>query len=731
MKIWKMSHGGGTESFRENWNEHNLLCIHKNTAPKGRTSISQAKSFDQYCNEGDIVFICFGNTVRKLVRIVSKGLVDNAKDWLCREYELIKETVQQQPYKSVGGKWWEPSDNSTFIEVPSSEYLMFEERVLRPYFDLSLEQLEVDASNSRESFYKKYLINRVKNQSTIERYAKCLNGDISVFKDFRESNNLLANLFVTSDINYLEEIYNSLISRKKGRYAQFNSDSENGLFSASLGKYIECLRSPVADEVNENEGSYGNDTIGPILNQILYGPPGTGKTYNTVDESLKILGTSEVEGWQDKKPNSIQQLKDAFPGRIEFVTFHQSFSYEDFVEGLQAKSENGKISYQIEDGVFKRLCSQASDSGDENVIELDDSIRSLVSELEEGGEVRLKTKSQYKSFSLTYHGGQALYALPDSAVNGNKNPVSFTSLKTLYANPNTLNGECGVHFKSYALPVLEYLKTNHNLSDYSKSYGVKKNFVLIIDEINRGNISRIFGELITLIEPTKRAAQDEEISVTLPYSKEPFSVPDNLYIIGTMNTSDRSLAMMDTALRRRFDFIEIMPNPWLLTESKKKPEGEDELCFESLDDDIKVQGINLRLLLTVINQRIEALYDREHTLGHAFFMGLNAESNINDLRSVFKNKVLPLLEEYFYDDWQKIRLVLGASANYFYKKVALDKSLFESDDELGHLPEFRYDKLELPIEPKYYQAIYDKAALDKAALSTAENNQDETEDSAG
>ena len=168
--------------------------------------------------------------------------------------------------------------------------------------------------------------------------------------------------------------------------------------------------------------------------------------------------------------------------------------------------------------------------------------------------------------------------------------------------------------------------------------------VLIIDEINRGNISSIFGELITLIEPSKRSDAEEALSVTLPYSKESFQVPSNLYLIGTMNTADRSLALMDTALRRRFDFVEMMPETKLLHR-------------------IQVNGINVSKMLSKINKRIEVLYDREHTVGHAFFMPLEAERDDEKrfelLQRIFSNSILPLLEEYFFEDWAKIRLVLG------------------------------------------------------------------------
>jgi 5-methylcytosine-specific restriction endonuclease McrBC GTP-binding regulatory subunit McrB len=191
----------------------------------------------------------------------------------------------------------------------------------------------------------------------------------------------------------------------------------------------------------------------------------------------------------------------------------------------------------------------------------------------------------------------------------------------------------------------------HKMSDFKKDKG--KPYVLIIDEINRGNTSRIFGELITLIESTKRAGSvDEAMDAILPYSQETFTVPDNLYIIGTMNTADRSLALIDTALRRRFDFIEKMPDVKLIQHNDKA---------------LKIGDIDIQKMLQTINDRIEVLYDREHTIGHAFFMKLTGNSDITDLASVFRRNILPLLEEYFFEDWNKISQVLGKSDIYTVK----------------------------------------------------------------
>ncbi len=170
-----------------------------------------------------------------------------------------------------------------------------------------------------------------------------------------------------------------------------------------------------------------------------------------------------------------------------------------------------------------------------------------------------------------------------------------------------------------------------------------QNYAIFIDEINRGNISQIFGELITLIEDDKREGEDNELSATLPYSKTKLSVPSNLYIIGTMNTADRSVESLDTALRRRFSFIEMPPKPEIIKTSGKFNDG-------------IVSGINMVKLLELINSRIERLLDKDHMIGHSYFM---AVINLNDLKNVIQNKILPLLQEYFYGDFGKIGLVVG------------------------------------------------------------------------
>ena len=209
-------------------------------------------------------------------------------------------------------------------------------------------------------------------------------------------------------------------------------------------------------------------------------------------------------------------------------------------------------------------------------------------------------------------------------------------------------------------------------------------YVLIIDEINRGNIAKIFGELITLIERSKRLGQDDEAKVTLPYSKESFGVPKNLYIISTMNTADRSIALLDTALRRRFKFIEMMPKPY------------HDLISTNIN------GVNCRELLTAMNERIHFLLDREHQIGHTYFFDVN---DMESLSEAFKTKIIPLLQEYFYDNWEKIDLVLNRNR---FIRVPPWRDLFkESDliDEQRKIYELSDDRWE---NPESYRAIYER-----------------------
>lgn len=423
------------------------------------------------------------------------------------------------------------------------------------------------------------------------------------------------------------------------------------------------------------------------LNQILYGPPGTGKTYNTIDRAVEILDNefyivinSDKTLSNEEKRNRLREKFKEYRdnSQIEMITFHQSYSYEDFVEGIRAEvDESENISYKIANGIFKEISRRAlknlknSENINDKKKDFEDVFKEVIlNELDEEKGLEIKTKKSY--FTITEITEKSIHF--DKSVGKSKHSLSIATLKKMYEaeENNLINGGLASYYNS----ILEKLLDSSN---YSEKKEELKNFVLIIDEINRGNISKIFGELITLIEDSKRIGNDEEIKITLPYSKESFGVPNNLYIIGTMNTADRSIALLDTALRRRFEFIEMMPQLDCLSE-KKIEDGPE---------------INLSNFLKVINDRIEYLYDRDHTIGHAYFINIKT---LEDLNNVMRNKVIPLLQEYFYDDWEKIQFVLGDHENqigksgdrFIISENVISKSIFGFNLDDMELNEFNY-----------------------------------------
>lgn len=346
-------------------------------------------------------------------------------------------------------------------------------------------------------------------------------------------------------------------------------------------------------------------------NQILFGPAGTGKTYNTINYALSILDGRDPEKQQTQDDrNKFKKYMDE--RRIQFVTFHQSYGYEEFVEGIRVETiqedpENNSskkiLNYDVKAGIFKNICDDARNNKDSN-------------------------------------------------------------------------------------------------------------YVLIIDEINRGNISKIFGELITLIEDSKREGNNEALPVTLPYSGKSFSVPGNLYIIGTMNSSDRSLTSLDLALRRRFEFIEMLPDPTVLK-------------------DITINYISVQILLETINKRIKALLDQDHCIGHANFTHLTSNSTVQDLMTVFEKKIIPLLQEYFFNDWEKINLVLGGNSMIIKDEIEKDLFLGMVDENQIQRLNSRSWKINTDLFDKDARQSYKAEALrkiiGKSKNITAEQNTEDQE----
>lgn len=398
----------------------------------------------------------------------------------------------------------------------------------------------------------------------------------------------------------------------------------------------------------------------PSLNQIFFGPPGTGKTYATIEATLEILDPAYLTAHKDQRSELKQRFDElADSGDVRFVTFHQSFSYEDFVEGLRAESgDDGQLRYSVVPGVFKSLCSPQSPN--QSPFKVGDRYGTGYKVVRATADVVEIEKPQGKHLpiGMSLLNGLADYVKAgtfsvDDLRNGDWDKKASGS--TL--EPYLVNGYKNLIPSLVAQIVGATDRDPSQLLFDTKSVRENTPKVLIIDEINRGNISRIFGELITLIEPSKRAGSPEALEVTLPYSKERFSVPANVHLIGTMNTADRSLASLDIALRRRFTFVEVPPSPDLL-------------------DEVEVEGVAIDELLDVMNQRIATLLDRDHCLGHAYFMPLKSDPSLERLGEIFREQILPLLQEYFFEDWQRIHWVLNdqrkALENRFLKQPSQD-----------------------------------------------------------
>ena len=388
------------------------------------------------------------------------------------------------------------------------------------------------------------------------------------------------------------------------------SKPEEKKFKEKREPSIEAGYIPPRPEENAKLDKFLKEKIDSLINTnkqvILYGPPGTGKTWTAkayVEEVLKEQGK----------------------GGSEFVTFHPSYSYEEFVEGLKpisAETAENNLRFIVDDGIFKRIAiraiCEALKSAENKVA---NEVLELLNKIENGDFKEYRRYIEKKIELWNYI-----------------RKLDKTELRNLFKNA--------------------------------------PKFYLIIDEVNRGDISRIFGELITLLEADKRLGEKNQIIVTLPYSKEPFAVPPNLYIIGTMNTADRSIALIDVALRRRFGFIELMPNYKVL---------EEKLLNENVSDDVKeIRELSIKVLRS-INDKIKKIYDRDHQIGHSYFLKLEKCKTryeaIKTLKYIWFYEIIPLLQEYFYDSPKKLKDILKDF-------VIVDESTYE----LKQMEEFNDDQ---------------------------------------
>ena len=499
------------------------------------------KIFFNFINEGfnfPLNTILYGNSeIAKNYVIYSVGIIERNK---IISKEKSKENIDIDTYKEITSF----NDYKNILE----KFETYKENG-------QIEFISSNAQNTSDNF--KNICEKAKNDKDNNNYILIIEDinkmdkldifggeDDSKLKERnynKEYSEIPKNLYILGIINTLSD-YKAFLNLEICNHFNFEKMYSKDQIIEKIGK--------IDEEIIEN-----GDNFKFPLNTILYGPPGTGKTYNSIFYSVGIIkkDKSIIDMIKDKTKNignivkeeifnNFNYLKEQV--QIEFVTFHQSYSYEDFVEGIRPTLDNKNISKNIE------------------------------------------------------------------SIEENKKDLKYTLYSGIFKN------------------ICERAESN-----------LDKNYVLIIDEINRGNISKIFGELITLLEPSKRLGETEELKIRLPYSGEEFGVPKNLYILGTMNTADRSIALLDIALRRRFNFIE-MPPKYNLLKTINCKEGE----------------INLQDLLKAINTRIEFLLDKDHLIGHSYFINIKT---FEDLKEVFKNSIMPLLQEYFYDDFEKIKFVLN------------------------------------------------------------------------
>lgn len=524
--------------------------------------------------------------------------------------------------------------------------------------------------------------------------------------------------------------------------------------------WVTCQKRLTQDELDAHSLEPTGETSVQTTNLILFGPPGTGKTFATAEEALRLCG-EVVPNDRDELMATYRRLVEA--GRIEFVTFHQSYAYEEFVEGLrpvQQEEHSAGFHLEAEPGVLRRVARRAETStgsggpaftiGDRQVFKMsigeaanpDDA--HLFEEAIEGGYTLLGwedidwSDEQFADRdaiikAVKAHGvmkggepnamsgrvqmpfifrngvkrgdiivvskgnslfraigevtGDYQFAPREGGDYGHRRPVRWlwvdrtgVPVSEIYSRNFTMKSIYLLARADLNVPALE----RYIASQQTAGTGAPQSFVLIIDEINRANVSKVMGELITLLEPDKRIGATNELRVRLPYSRDVFGLPANLHIIGTMNTADRSIALLDTALRRRFKFKEIPPQPELLEEAEE------------------ATGLPLVDFLSAINDRIEYVLDREHRIGHAYFINCRTRE---DADAAMRDGIIPLLQEYFFEDLSRVAVVLGEpKGGGFLTCRELKDPLGDGDARLSWevLSEFAsdaYDRCIKPVSP--------------------------------
>ena len=560
--------------------------------------------------------------------------------------------------------------------------------------------------------------NKKMKKSSTESYQSYLRN----FIGFLEDNKIYSfHDYYNTDTRYLEEKF----IKTRGTKETF------GKYISAVNEYIK-FKSSKGDMMPIENNKQQKDKVNFPLNQILYGPPGTGKTYK-----LSNMMGYFTQNLKVKSNNDIDALCEIL--KIEDYTWYQvaaAILYDAAQSNINGgwlklkytKNDNDIVSHDL----FKMRALRANSKDPKQTVSRDlqahagidceyvktKKTEPFIFEKNEKSEWRVVDKETLENEcpeAIELYEKYKKIKDKKIDINYTKQNFKFTTFHQSYGYEEFVEGitpilhdgenegkeigykiSKGIFYQccEEALRLAGYDGKLNDFCSLTKSERKEKlnnapQYAIFIDEINRGNISKIFGELITLIEPSKRLGADDEIIVELPYSKKKFGVPSNLYIIGTMNTADRGIALMDTALRRRFEFVEMMPE------------------YNNLKE---VAGIDIGQMLKTINERIEYLYDRDHAIGHAYFINV---SDMETLANVFKNKILPLLQEYFYDDWEKIRLVLGDNQKnedlqfVKVKKNMVAKELFGSKiDDIDDKVLYEINNQETFNNPQSYIKIY-------------------------
>lgn len=584
LAIWKLSHGSPpfTEDERQQYLDASCAVMHRDTnapGPGAQQKGKQGKDFVEAPVDA-LFYLCHGNSPQLIGQFTSNAEPSPKGDgWLQRSYRVLKPALRSDRY-TANHKGWSPQGNTTFWQVGANDLPEFESTLLKPYFGADLAELAtlagepVEAASSHVAQATALLTPTSAQPTSGKPRPACINriyyGPPGTGKTHALMQLLKRDYEQQAAMVSPQEWRNQIIAEKVATLTWWEAIAATLYDLGGTATVSHLLEHPFLRAVAARSSAKNpRASVWANLQSHTVEESATVKYHRRAEPAIFDKSPDSVwrfaGDWRDDCADLIALVDQLKRGqqefktvqRYSFVTFHQSYGYEEFVEGLRpvllGEADSGEVAYEIRPGAFKELCRKARQAPDHR-------------------------------------------------------------------------------------------------------------FAMMIDEINRGNISKIFGELITLIEADKRDPLDGSappVEVALAYSGEKFSVPANVDIIGTMNTADRSLALLDTALRRRFDFVPLLPD----TRAAKVTGDNQSAPLAGLVVATHAGSIDVRQMLERINERIEALYDRDHCIGHAYLTGLarvdDGPQRFSALATTFRQRVVPLLEEYFFEDWRKIRLVLG------------------------------------------------------------------------